>query len=212
MSGVRDDFLSIARVAAGLLREPPVADAWAAPSALAEYTVGGLAGHLAYQILSVPGALSAPVPTEEVVPLLGHYERVTWMDAGLNDDINVTLRRGAGDLASDGPAALASRVDTALTGLTAALRTARNRQVRLPFWSAYSLRLDDFLTTRTMELAVHIDDLAVSAAVPTPDLPQGAVDTSVALLAMLSARRHGAAAVLRGLSRAERAPASIVAF
>ena len=34
-----------------LLGAPEVADSWEEPSALAEMTVGALAGHLAYQIL-----------------------------------------------------------------------------------------------------------------------------------------------------------------
>jgi len=35
------------------MRLPGVAAAWDQPSSLAETTVGGLAGHLAYQIFSV---------------------------------------------------------------------------------------------------------------------------------------------------------------
>jgi len=37
-------------------------------------------------------------------------------------------------------------------------------------------------------------------------------DTVVALLARLAVRRHGPVAVIRSLSRAERAPASVAAF
>jgi hypothetical protein len=39
-----------------------------------------------------------------------------------------------------------------------------------------------------------------------------ATDTVLTLLTRLAARRHGPAAVLRALSRAERAPATIAAF
>jgi hypothetical protein len=63
-----------------------------------------------------------------------------------------------------------------------------------------------------MELAVHSDDLAVSVALPTPALPPTAVNAVVDLLTRLSVRRHGATAVLRTLTRAERAPRSIAAF
>jgi hypothetical protein len=63
-----------------------------------------------------------------------------------------------------------------------------------------------------MELAVHSDDLAVSVGLPTPPLPPGAVDTVVDLLTRLAVRRHGPTSVLRALSRAERAPATIAAF
>jgi hypothetical protein len=60
MTGTRDDFLSTARSAADLLGEPAVAAAWSRPSVLPEFSVGGLAGRLAYQILAVPQALTGP--------------------------------------------------------------------------------------------------------------------------------------------------------
>jgi hypothetical protein len=63
-----------------------------------------------------------------------------------------------------------------------------------------------------MELAVHSDDLAVSVNVATRALPLPAVDIVVELLSKLAVRRHGATNVLRGLSRAERAPDRITAF
>jgi hypothetical protein len=76
MTGSRDDFLSTARSAADLLREPAVAVAWSSPSALPKFRVGGLAGHLAYQILAVPPALTGPAPKEQTISLLEHYGRV----------------------------------------------------------------------------------------------------------------------------------------
>jgi hypothetical protein len=79
-------------------------------------------------------------------------------------------------------------------------------------WTGWSLRLDDFLTTRLMEIAVHSDDLAVSVGVPAPELPLAALDPVVVLLSRLALRRHGQAALLRALSRAERAPTTIAAL
>ncbi|WP_316525683.1 hypothetical protein [Kitasatospora brasiliensis] len=76
----------------------------------------------------------------------------------------------------------------------------------------WSLTLDDLLATRTMELAVHGDDLAVSVGLPSPELPPETAESVIGLLARLAVRRHGQAAVLRALSRAERAPESIAAF
>jgi hypothetical protein len=74
------------------------------------------------------------------------------------------------------------------------------------------LRLDDFLVTRMMEIAVHSDDLAVSTGVPTPELPAEVLEPVLALLTGLAVRRHGQPAVLRALSRAERAPDRINAL
>ena len=84
--------------------------------------------------------------------------------------------------------------------------------MRLPIWDGYSLRLDDFVVSRMMELAVHSDDLAASVGIPTPALPPVVIDIVVDLLSRQAVRRHGASAVLRALTRQERAPATIAAF
>ncbi len=212
MTDTRADFLATARSAADLLREPAVAAAWGEPSALPEFSVGGLAGHLAYQILMVPGLLTGAVPQEQTVSLLEHYDRVKWIGSGVDDDINVRIRRGGEEIAAEGPAALVARVDSAVGQLADALPAAADRPVRIPLWGAWSLGLGDMLITRMMELAVHSDDLAVSVGIETPALPQSAVDTVIDLLSRLAVRRHGPTGVLRALSRAERAPATIAAF
>ncbi|MFD8006501.1 hypothetical protein [Streptomyces mirabilis] len=62
------------------------------------------------------------------------------------------------------------------------------------------------------ELAVHMDDLAVSLGLAVQELPEEAFDLVLVLLARLAARRHGQAAVLRALTRLERAPAAINAI
>ncbi|OAR24090.1 hypothetical protein A8W25_16650 [Streptomyces sp. ERV7] len=212
MTSARHDFLALAGSVPDLLRDPAVGAAWPGPSALAGFTVGGLAGHLAYQVLSIPPTLAAPVPSEPVVPLLGHYERVEWIGAGPEEEINVRIRQGGESEAAEGAGALADRVAAAVAELTGTLASAENRPVRIPLWGPWSLLLDDFLTTRMMEIAVHGDDLAVSAGIATPRFAPSAVDTVVDLLSRLSVRRHGPTAVLRALSRAERAPFTIAAF
>ncbi len=212
MSGVKADYLSMARSAAELLREPAVATAWSSPSSLPKFSVGGLAGHLANQILVVPQALATPVPQQEqVLSLLGYYDRAQWIGADLDDEANVRVRDRGEQVAEEGPAALIARVDATLEELSDGLAAAGDPVVGLP-WAARVVRLDDLLITRMMELAVHSDDLAVSVGVPTPAFPQSAMDTVIDLLSRLAVRRHGATAVLRALSRAERAPATIAAI
>jgi uncharacterized protein (TIGR03083 family) len=212
MTGIRDDFLVTARSAANLLREPKVAAAWSRPSALPEFSVGGLVGHLAYQVLAVPQMLTAPAAREQTISLLDHYGRVGWIGAGLEEDINVRIRQGGDQAAAEGPAALAARVDSAVEELADGLASAENRPTHIPFWGPWSLTLDDLLISRIMELVVHSDDLAVSVGIPTPAFSQTVVDMVVGLLSRLAVRRHGPTAVLRALSRAERAPATIAAF
>lgn len=213
MTGTRDDFIATARAVAPLFRDPAVTAAWGGPSALAEFSVGGLAGHLAYQVLALPGVLAAPEPTEPVITLMEHYGRVAWIGADLDAEINVRIRRGGDEIGAEGPEALAERYDAAVDDLAAGLPAAApDRTARISLWGPWSMRLDDLLVTRMMELAVHADDLAVSVGAETPPLPPTAVETVVDLLSRLALRRHGPTAVLRALSRAERAPDTITAF
>lgn len=212
MTAERAAFVEAAATAVALLGDTAVAASWDQPSALAQLAVSGLAGHLARQILLVPLVLGQGMRADDPVSLLDHYSRVSWIDAGLDDEVNVGIRRDSETEAADGPAALAVRAGAELEQLRRALPAEPpGRIVYLP-WGPWSLSLDDFLTTRMMEIAVHCDDLAHSAGIATPELPPAVIGPVLTLLSQLAARRHGQAAVLRALSRAERAPATITAF
>jgi hypothetical protein len=63
-----------------------------------------------------------------------------------------------------------------------------------------------------MEIVVHSDDLAASVDLPTPEFPEAVLVPVLDLLTLLSLRRHGQDAVVRALSRPQRASGSISAF
>ncbi|MGW0193478.1 maleylpyruvate isomerase N-terminal domain-containing protein [Nonomuraea sp. NPDC003201] len=212
MGEIRQSYLVAATSAVSLLRDPAVAAAWDKPSALTEFSVAGLAGHLAHQLVRARDVLVPDGVAGEPVGLLEHYSRSPWVQAGLDHESNVSVRRGGQAAAADGPGALADRTQELLDLLTAALPAEPDdRVVGLP-WTGWSLRLDDFLLTRLVELVVHSDDLAASVGLDTPELPSSIIDPVVELLARLAVHRHGATAVIRTLSRTERAPATISAF
>jgi hypothetical protein len=207
-----DAFLDAARRAQALLREPAVAQAWTEPSALAGFTVGGLAAHLGSQILTTARVIGEPPSTHELVPVLDHYARATWVGADLDADINVAIRNSGEEVAADGPQTLTARVDQALADLERALpEQPADRWVQPPA-GPWSLVLQDFLLTRMMEMMVHSDDLAHSLNLPTPSFPPEVQEPVFSLLTQLAVRRHGPVAVLRALTRVERAPVSIAAF
>lgn len=212
MSGIRDAYLQAAVSAAALLDDQAVAAAWESASALPEFSVAGLAGHLARQVVAVPRVLGQPVPAGPPATLLDHYDRVPWVDASLDDAANAEIRQGGEDEAADGAAALAARIGVAVEALRTALPAEPADRVVHPSWVSWTLTLDDFLVTRMMEIAVHSDDLAQSVGVTTPPLPPAVLDPVFALLIRLAVRRHGPTALLRALSRSERAPATIAAF
>jgi len=208
----REAYLVAAEATATLLGDPAVASAWAAPSALTGFTVGGVAEHLAFQVLFVPQTLAAPPPDGELVPLLGHYDRVAWIGADLDAEVNVSIREGGENAAGEGASALLERVEAAIGALREVLPAAPADRVVRPPAGPWGLRLDDLLVTRMMEPTVHGDDLAFSVGIPTPDFPPEVLEPVLALLTNLAVRRHGAPAVLRALTRAERAPKTIIAF
>jgi Mycothiol maleylpyruvate isomerase N-terminal domain len=214
MTPIRDAFVEAADSAAALLRDPAVAASWDCASALPEFSVAGLAGHLARQVLAVPRVLDQPVPADQPVSLAGHYARVSWIDADLDDEANAEIRRGGEDeaAAAGGAAALAASTGAAVETLRTALPAEPAGRLVRPSWVSWTLTLDDFLITRMMEIAVHSDDLAVSVGAATPPLPPAVLDPVLGLLTRLAVRRHGPTAVLRALSRSERAPATIAAF
>ena len=212
MRSTTDGYLAAAAVAADLLSEPQVAASWDLPSALARMSVGALAGHLARQVFTVETLIGQDPGDERPISLLEHYARAAWTDAGLDDAPNADVRRDAAAEAAAGPPALAAAARQALDRLRGSLPGQPPGRVVLLPWGPWALTLDDLLTTRLMEITVHCDDLACSVGRPAPVLPEDVTDVVVGLLARLAARRHGATAVVRALSRAERAPATITAF
>jgi hypothetical protein len=207
---IRDAFLSAAETAATQLREPAVSARWSEPSALADFSVGGLARHLANQVTHTASLLAA-VPGSVAIPVLEHYTRNAWVTSGVEGADNVLIRqRGEEAAAVTTPQELVEEVDAALAELRRIVPAEpAARVVDLRDWG---LTVDDFLLTRVMELVVHTDDLAVSLGVPTPRLPAAATAVTIQLLAGIAAWRHGPLAVVRALARRERAPQTIAAL
>ena len=212
MTHVRPAFLAAAEFAVCLLGDHAVASRWDQPSALAEMTVGALAGHLARQVFNVQRVLALPQGTEPPISLFEHYARAAWVDAGLQDEPNAVIRRESASEAAQGPAALTATAAAALRELREQLPACPADLVVVLPWGPWSLTLDDMLVTRIMEIAVHGDDLACSVGLPDIELPPQPAEMAAGLLVTLAMRRHGQARVLRALSRAERAPLSITAF
>jgi len=207
-----ESYLVVAASAAELAADPAVAKRWGEPSALPGFTVGGLAEHLAGQVFSTARAIAEPSSNEEQISLLEHYSRAAWVRTGRDSEANVSIRDSGEGQAAEGPEAFVVRFRSSLAEVVRTLPgIPADHRVRPPA-GPWSLTLDDFLMTRMMELAVHSDDLAASVDLPTPALPDSVLDPVLALLFSLAVGRHGPGAMLRALSRTERAPASISAF
>lgn len=209
---IRDAYLVAARSAVDLLADPAVARHWEQPSVLAEFQVSGLAGHLGRQITRVTELVAAGPTDDEPIDLLDHFGQSAWVTAAVDHPTMVGTREAGEKDAADGPAALAQAMADQVAALEKAIPALpADHAVALP-WTGWALTFDDFLRTRLLEIAVHNDDLGLSVGIATPQLPAEVLDPVLVLLTRLAAQRHGATAVLRALSRAERAPETIAAI
>ena len=150
------------------------------------------------------GAL--PVATE-IAPLEcvdTHYHRAAWVMSTSPDD--PPNDRSTDDTeAALGPAALADRSSEALETVRQLLANGTARDVVPIPWQRWSLRRDDFLLTRMLEIVVHADDLVHSIGVPAPEFSAEVFAPVRDLLVRLAVKRHGQSAVISALTRSERA-------
>ena len=200
MAETRAAFLEAAALARQMVASPDVAIRWEEPSALAEMTVGALVAHLARAVTNVLRCLEAPEPppVAAVISAAAYFAAV---GPDLDQGINVRIRATSAEEALVGHRAVLGGMDRGLDRLRIRLEaepegrlvTVRDQEV---------LRLDDYLATRIIELALHTDDLCVSVGRETPELP--GIRVAIQALVDTAAHRHGELAVLRALARRER--------
>jgi uncharacterized protein (TIGR03083 family) len=209
---VTNVYLRAASAVGALLRSPALPARWSGPSALAEFRVSGLAGHLARGLFTVESYLDAAVPPgAAVIDAVAYFGSVLDDTTDVSTAANQAVRTRGEQDAGDGPTDLADRYDAALARLADRLPGLSDD---LPVLTAgrFVLPLRECLVTRLVELLVHADDLAVSLDVPAPAFPPEATDLVVSALACFAVRRHGGTAVLRTLARRERATGPVAAF
>jgi uncharacterized protein (TIGR03083 family) len=215
MAMIFEDFLSASAAALGLLESAEVADRWAEPSACAGFTVGGLAAHLGWQVQSARWAVESQRPPAgaAVTDLTGHYGQAAWLGRDVQEPANVGIRDAGEARAQVGPAEQVRLTREAREYLAARFASLTPQEViAVPWITGRAMTVQDVLATRVLELVIHTDDLAASVGVETPAASDGAYERVIGILTGISVRRHGPVAVLRALSRAERAPESVSAF
>ena len=216
ISAVVAAFPSAARAAADLATSAAVADRWEQESACAGMSVGGLAHHLVDQAGNTVRLLAEPPGAEPPIALLEHYRRAAWVREDHDGAANAGIRQGSDDLARTGPEALIEKTDAILAALPGVLAPVAARQrdpdtVLIP-WQGWSLTTRDFLVTRLMEMVVHGDDLAASVGAEPPTWAPEVLTPVLGLLTAVAVERHGQDALVRALSRPQRAPSSVSAF
>ena len=194
-----------------LVGSAEVADAWRQESVLPGMTVGGLARHLVSQAECAVEFLTTPGPPgARVLTLVGHYNRVDWLDAPVDAIENTSIRDDFNQMGSAGHAESVEVLARSRERLASAMEAA-GPTTYVP-WQDCALPTDDFLVVRLMEIVVHADDLTCSVGLTTPEFGPDVLEPVLALLAALAVRRRGQDAVLRALSRKERSHDSVSAF
>lgn len=199
---VRSTFLETGRVAADLLARPEVEAAWDSPSALPEFTVRGLAGHLLRATGSVVAYLDRPEPSGEPVTAAEYYAQAV-DEPDITSEIHRAIRQRGEEEAAGGFASVRGRSYELLETLRTRLE-AEPPDRKVEAYKGIVLTIDEYLVTRLIELVVHVDDLSVSAGVPPPELPPEALQVSIDTLVEVARLKHGHLAVLRALARRER--------
>lgn len=203
----RLSYIAAAAVAREVIARPEVAAAWDEPSALSRLTVRGLAGHLARAVFTVDTYLAGPPP--DGVPSLSAagYFATNFPDDDLDSELNTAVRKRGEEEAAAGRDALLQRLDAVIGRLTEQLPAeAAGRTMRVI--GQRPILLDEYLKTRLVELALHIDDLCVSVDIATPDIP--GVGSAIRTMVGVARIHHGDVAVLRALGRRERDPDNVL--
>ena len=176
---VRETFAEAARTFADLVPRIPD-DRWNGPG-LGEWDLRSLVGHTSRSLVTVQTYLDQPAETEEVPSPAAYYVAV----AGLDNAAVADRGRQAGLALGENPAQF---VDALAHRVLELVESAGNPLIHT---GAGGMRLENYLSTRTLELVVHSLDIA--AAVPDIE-PPAFSDQVLGEVASVAAT----AAVLRG--------------
>ncbi len=197
---VRDTYLVGARALVQLLGAPVLRDQWTAPSVLEGWSCGLVAGHVARSVLQVEWFLDADEPSVPTVTAVDYYAALTGVrDAG--SALNTGVRARSEEMAALGWSGLLTETTASLDRLDARLPVEPPTRCVEAF--GRPMLLDQYLRTRTVELSIHGDDLALSLGVDGV-IPDACIEAAASVLEDVAFRRHGALAVLRALARRER--------
>jgi uncharacterized protein (TIGR03083 family) len=210
VTDIRTLFCNAADATTPLLAEPALKERWEAPSALAEFSCQGLAGHLLRAMRTVETYLDQAEPDPsggEVLSAAEYYAEVFRSAGAAAADVNSDFNRGIRQRSLEAAPKTADELPAQWTAMAGRLRThlagvMPGRLVEV--YGGLVLTLDGYLVTRLIELVVHADDLAVSLGVELPSLPPAATGLVVGTLVDVARIRHGDVSVLRALSRRER--------
>ena len=209
----RETFLRSIDTAASVIGHARTKAAWDDESALAEYTVGGLAGHLARAAITVDRYLDEPAPPAEdsLLDAAEYFIDAMGVDDPITSEVHRQVRHRGEQAGSIGPEALTAEIEATRARLAQRLTSEPDTRC-LRVFGGRAMGLNCYLETRIVELVVHTDDLAASVGIDSPDYDAAALRTTRRVLSEIAARRNGDIALIRMHARSERATQDVTAF
>ncbi|MCA1843903.1 MAG: maleylpyruvate isomerase N-terminal domain-containing protein [Actinobacteria bacterium] len=212
---VAEAFREASEAFEDLVARPEVGKAWDQPSALEGYSVGAIVAHVNAAIGWLGRLMDAPAqpnlrptPPAEYLGFL-HGLKIDPEGADrhpihdvLHEQFEQAATRGW-EPNRDKFLGLVERLTERLEGESA------TRLLDLRPTVPLVVGLGDFLRSRVIELVVHGDDLATSVGIDDPPRPERAAAVTIGMLLTVARTVHGDLAVVRALSRRERASATV---
>jgi len=189
-------------VAADLVASPHVVRHWDEPSALDGMTVGALAAHLVRATGATLAYLDRTDPATKPEDEL--LTKVTYFHAAIDSPIHERIKEVSAEEALVGPTGVAARAKEVAVELAARLPTEPVDRL-VGALGKRMLTLDDFCRTRMIEIGMHIDDLAHSVGIETPDLGDDVTAEVIDIVVGIARHLNGDWAVIHALARSERA-------
>jgi hypothetical protein len=203
-----DAYLGAVDWLRSILGRPEVADAWAEPSAVAQYTVGGVAAHAVHSVLWLEQLLRDSEPAGLRQVSIAEFFGTNRLEGSVDvDPFSASLRAAAEAFALTGAAVVIAACTASRDELVSLLSAAAaDRAVPVVRVAGGRVSLEDYLRTRVLEVLVHADDVACSVpGLLVPDPPPSAIEISLGVCLEMARARAGSVGALRAFTRAERA-------
>lgn len=199
-------MVTAAEQAADLIGTDEVRDQWDQPSALEGMTVGALAAHLhratgavvAYLDRSDPELRASDLSADDLLT------KSTYFHAAIDSPIHERIKEVSAEEAAIGHEELAAGSRQLAADLASRLPAEPEGRL-IGALGNRMLTLDDFCRTRMIETLMHIDDLAHSVGLSTPDMDPDGTGEVIDIVVDIARHLHGDWAVIHALARAERA-------
>jgi hypothetical protein len=191
----------------GIIGRAEVGEAWARPSALTDYTVGGVAAQAVLGVVWLEQLLKDTEPVGLRPIGVFDFFGLNCVEEKGADPISESLRSAAEAFAFTGAGVVTATCTTSREELVRLLDGASSdRAVPILRVAGGQVALCDYVQTRVLEVVVQGDDIVYSVPDLTmPDPPVRTMEVSLGVCLELARARVGDLGTLRGFTRAARA-------